>query len=115
MSKSTYNLRISCSSDRQIEKVSNLLSVKPNKQMGNIWCLEVEEQESEEYFDFINHFLDILEGKYEQLESIKISREDISLWFLYEYEDQCNMEFLSNNLKRLGGNGISLCVSCWAS
>lgn len=115
MSKSIYNLRILCSSDEQKEKVSKLLSVKPTKQMGNTWSLEVEERESDEYFDFINHFLDILEGKYEQLESIEISREDISLWFLYEYENQCNMEFLPNDLKRLGNNGISFCISCWAS
>lgn len=115
MSKIIYNLQILCSNDEQIEKVSNLLNIKPTKQMSNIWCLEVEEKESDEYFDFINHFLDILEGKYKQLESIEISREDISLWFLYEYKDQCNMEFLPNDLKRLGDNGIGLCVSCWGS
>ena len=115
MSKSIYSLRISCSSEEQRKKVSNLLNVESTKQMGSIWCLEVEERESNEYFDFINHFLDILEGKYEQLEAIEVSREDISVWFLYEYEYQCNMEFLPNNLKRLGDNRISLCVSCWAS
>jgi len=115
MSKSIYNLRISCSSDGQKEKVSNLLNVKPTKLMGNIWCLEVEERESDQYFDFINYFLNILEGKYNQLKSIEISKEDISLWLLYEYDDQCNLEFLPNNLKRLGDNGISFCVSCWTS
>lgn len=115
MSKSIYNLRISCSSNGQIDKISSLLNVKPTKETGNTWCLEIEELENDEYFDFINHFLDILDGKYEQLKVIEISKEDISLWFLYEYEGQCNMEFPPNNLKRLGDNGISLCVSCWAS
>ena len=115
MSKSIYNLKISCSSKGQKEKVSNLLRIKSNKQMSNTWCLEVQEKESDEYFDFVNHFLDILEGKYGQLESIGISKEDISIWLLYEYDNQCNMEFLPNNLKRLGENGISLCVSCWTS
>ncbi len=83
--------------------------------MGNIWCFEVQEKESDEYFDFIHHFLDMLEGKYDQLKSMGISKEDISVWLLYEYDNQCNMEFLPDNLKRLGDNGISLCVSCWAS
>lgn len=113
MSKRIYNLRISCSRDTQKQKISNFLGVKANKQMDGIWCLEVEEEEIDGYFDFIKHFLDILEGKYEQLESIEISKEDISLWFLYGYENECNMEFLSSDLKRLGNNGISLCISCW--
>lgn len=113
MSKSIYSLRILCLSNEQIEEISNLLSIEPTKQMVNIWWLEVEEKESDTYFDFINYFMDILEGNYEQLESIGIPRENISLWFLYEYETQCNMEFLPNDMKRLGESGISLCVSCW--
>ena len=115
MSKSIYNLRISCSYNEQIDNISILLNQKPTKKIGNIWCLEIEEGESDEYFDYINHFLDILEGKYKQLESIGISREHISIWFLYEYKDQCNMEFLPSEMKRLGDNRISLCVSCWVS
>ena len=115
MSKSIYNLQISCSSEAQKGIVSNLLSIKPNKQMGNIWCLEIQEKESDEQFDFVSHYLDMLEGKYDQLESIGISKEDISVWLLYEYDNQCNIEFLPNDLKRLGENGISLCISCWAS
>ncbi len=115
MSKSIYNLQILCSDNGQLEKVSNLLSVKPTKQIDNVWCLEVEELENDKYFDFINYFLDILEGKYELLESIDISKENISLWFLYEFDNQCNMEFLPSDLKRIGDNGIGLCISCWTS
>ena len=115
MKKSIYSLRISCSSVAQFDKVSKLLDTALAKQIENTWCLEVEESESDEYFDFINRFLDILEGKYEQLECIGISKKDISIWLLYEYEEQCNMEFLPVDLKRLGISGISLCISCWES
>lgn len=109
MSKSIYSLRISCTIEDQIDKVSNLLNKSPSQKIGNMWCLEVEERESDEYFDFVS----ILKGNYKQLESIGILREDISIWFLYEYEGQCNMEFLPDSLKKLGENEISLCVSCW--
>jgi len=115
MKKSIYNLQISCSNDEQLDKVSEVLNVKPTRRAGHVWCLEVEKNGNDDYFDFINLFLDILDGKYMQLASIGISKADISLWFLYQYEDQCNMEFLPNDLKRLGNNGIGLCISCWAS
>ena len=57
--------------------------------------------------------LSLLEGKYERLESIGISREDISIWVLYEYEGQCNMEYDPVSMKKIGENGIVLCISCW--
>ena len=50
---------------------------------------------------------------YEKLESIGISREDISIWILYEYEGQCNMEYDPVSMKKMGENGIVLCISCW--
>lgn len=114
MKKSIYNLRIFCSTNEQFNKISHIFHISPIKQIDNVWCFEIEEKENDQYFDFINNFLDILEGKYEQLNLIGISRKDISLWFLYQYENQCNMEFLPGDLKRLGANGISLCISCWA-
>ena len=113
MSNNIYQLQISYSSDDQLNKISALLNTAPTKQMASLWCLEIEEHENKAYFDFINRFLDILEGKYEQLKSIGILRKDISVWFLYEYESQCNIEFDPNCLKRLGTEGINLCLSCW--
>lgn len=115
MSKYIYWLKISCPSEEHVEKASSLLGVKPNKELGHIWCFEVEQKEDDEYFDFVKNYLDMLEGKYDQLESIGISRDDISVWMLYKYEGQCNMEFLPKDLKRLGDNGIALCISCWES
>lgn len=73
------------------------------------------EKDSDPYIDFINEFLDLLEGKYDQLLKIGIARDDITVWMLYEYDGQCNMEFLPEQMKRLGANGITLCVSCWES
>lgn len=115
MIKSIYSLRISCSTLEQLYQVSELLNIKPTKLEGHVWHLEVEEGENDEYFDFINYFLDIIEGKLTQLESVEVLKSDISIWFLYQYLDQCNMNFLAKDLKRLGNNGIDLCVSCWTA
>lgn len=38
---------------------------------------------------------------------------DVSIWILYEYEQQCNLEFDLVTLKALSKLGIQLCISCW--
>ena len=62
---------------------------------------------------FINQFLNILETKYSDLEKLNIEREHITFWMIYEYDHQCNMEFDPQRLKRIGENGITLCISCY--
>jgi hypothetical protein len=58
----------------------------------------------------------LLEGKYQQLADIGVDVEDITIWKYYEYDNgQCNMEFHPKVTKRLGDNGIVLCISCWES
>jgi len=111
--KTIYSLRISCQDGTQTNKVSKILNKVPNEQIGNMWILNIEEYENDAYFDFINYFLDILKNTYSSLELIGISKNNISVWLLYQYIDQCNLEFLPKDLKRLGDEDISLCVSCW--
>jgi hypothetical protein len=101
--------------------LTTLLGVAPSNNSydfsNNIptcWKHEIIEK-SDEYFDFINIFLDILETKYEDLEKLNIIRSDITIWMHYEYDQQCNMEFDPIRLKRLGDNEITLCISCWNS
>ena len=104
-------------------KITEILGVKPTDTKFDdfpngipaTWTYEVVEKDEDPYFDFINIFLDILETKYNLLEELNIQRDDITLWFLYEYDQQCNMEFDPVRLKRLGVNGIKLCISCWDS
>jgi hypothetical protein len=64
---------------------------------------------------FIQLFLGIFENKYDRLLEIGITIYDISVWMLYEYDEQCNMEFNPNQMKRMGENGITLCISCYSS
>ena len=101
-------------------KVTTILGIQPSDKdfygfPNNIpafWTYEVIDDSPDEYFDFINVFLDILETKYADLEKLNITRENISIWLFYEYDQQCNMEFDPARLKRLGDNGITFCISC---
>ncbi|MBX3165339.1 MAG: hypothetical protein KF900_12765 [Bacteroidetes bacterium] len=103
-------------------KLTTILGVQPSDDFADFpnkipscWTYEVVDDKPDEYFDFINIFLDILETKYADLEKLNIKRDDITVWMLYEYDQQCNMEFDPARLKRLGDNGIKLCISCWDS
>jgi hypothetical protein len=91
------------------------VSILNCQKFPNSWEYEVIDKEEDKYYDFINEFLDILETKYEKLAALGIERKDITFWYLYEYDQQCNMEFDPVRLKRLGDNGICLCISCWGT
>ena len=98
-----------CSND--INKITNILGVISSS--DDQWEYELVIGENDDYIDFINYFLDILDGKYYQLEEIGIHRNNITIWMIYEYNNQCNMEFFPEDMKRLGSNGISFCISCY--
>jgi len=102
------------------DSITEIIGVMPTDKdfkdkIPNTWTYEVIEEQNDPFYDFINKFLDLLEYKYDKLAEIGIKRSDISIWYLYEYDQQCNMEFDPTRLKRLGENGITLCVSCWDS
>jgi len=121
--KNYYKLQIAFDPSIQtFNKLTDILGVQPIDNLFNFpnnipasWAYEVIDDKTDEYYDFINIFLDILETKYSELEKLNIKRSDISIWLLYEYDQQCNMEFDPQRLKRLGDNGISFCISCWDS
>jgi len=73
----------------------------------------VDEDDEAPYFDFINVFLDALEPKIDELLKLGVTKDDITFWLLYEYDQQCGMEFHPQEMKRLGESGIVLCIDCW--
>lgn len=97
--------------------ISEILGILPDdiedESNNNIWIYTKEQTETDAYFDFINEFLDLLEPNFPKLEDLGISCSDISIWKFYGYDQQCNMEFDPQRLKRLGDNYITLCISCW--
>ena len=119
-----YELRIYTNGlEETFNAVTSILGVQPIEANKNIhdsnpyglWTYAIEVRDEDPYFDFINKFLDIIESKFEALSQLDIHREDITIWLLYEYDQQCNMEFHPQEMLRLGGSGIVLCISCWQS
>jgi hypothetical protein len=108
--KSYYSLRIDVP-DEKFEIVDRILGVKSN--CPPFWELQLVQEEDNEYIPFIDYFLSILEGKYDQLEKIGIRRDNISVWFVYYYNSQCNMEFSPKDMYNLGKEGIVFCISCY--
>ena len=105
-----FSLRIEAKSE-QASKISDILGVEPNyPQVAWGYKLIVKDNG---YTNFIDYFLGILEGKYDRLKDIGITREKISIWMIYGYEEQCNMEFAPSDMKKLGDSGITFCVSCY--
>jgi hypothetical protein len=106
-----WSFKIKCE-DSLRDTVTAILGVEPNVK-ESVWELEKIIKEEDPYINYVEYFLDLLEGNYEKLSLIGVERNDISIWLLYEYDQQCNMEFLPNDMQRMGENGIVLCVSCW--
>lgn len=106
-----YSLKIECD-DKCMHDVTNILG-KPSKIISGCWELTLNEEDSDPPISFIEIFLDIIEDKFDFLAKVGISKSDVSIWMLYEYQNECNMEFEPSDLKRLGINEISLCISCW--
>ena len=77
------------------------------------WSYIVDEIKDGPYYDFVGNFLDKLEDKFADLNYVGVTKEDISIWLLYEYDQQCGLEFNPKQMKRLGDAGITLCIDCW--
>ena len=107
---SYYSLRINVP-DEKFEIVDRILGVKSNN--PPFWELQLVEKDEYEYIPFVDYFLSILEGKYDQLKEIGITRNDITIWFVYYYDGQCNMEFSPQDMYNLGKEGITFCISCY--
>lgn len=107
----TYELKINIE-EKFYENVSSIVGLHPESYKYG-WIYEIVFEEQKEYFDIIAKFLDSLDGKYEQLQELGIESEDITIWLIYGYNNQCNMEFEPNILERMGKRGIKLCISCY--
>ncbi len=103
--------------------VTKLLGLQPTETEKNklsedrysSWMYMVTETETDPYYDFINNFLDILEPKFGNLEKLGVTRDKILFWMLYEYDQQCGMEFHPQEMARLGQSRIHLNIDCWAN
>lgn len=108
-----YSLRIDAPEDLY-DEIDTILGVKSNFSPAAGWGLELtyKKDEPEDVY-FIDYFLSKLKGKYQELEKIGVTRDDITVWMLYEYKGQCNMWFPAKAIYELGKEGIDFAISCW--
>lgn len=107
-----YEIRILNTSCIQIDQIDRILGVKSSYRTG-MWRYELTGLPDDCQDLVIDQFLALINGKYNQLESIGISRDSITFWLLFEYDQECNLEFNPKELEKIGKEGIALCVSCW--
>jgi hypothetical protein len=112
------------SSVEKYNKITEILNVKPtdfyektksiyvNNDYFDVWTYQIISNEEEEYFDFINEFLDLLEPKFDELSKVGILKSDITFWLFYEYDQQCSLSYNSQEMKRLGESGIGFNIDC---
>lgn len=108
---SCYELRIS-SDEIQKVGIEAILGISNGDQDFSWWQMIIEEDEAL-YNGVLPHFLSLMELHIDELRGIGISSDMITIWYLYAYENQCNMEFDPEFTLRLGKLGITLCISCW--
>jgi hypothetical protein len=108
--KDTYELRIKCG-DTPIKEVEGLLGRNSSNTDSAYWewLIENDSKPSEAF----SLFLDLLTNQYDGLAKIGISRENISIWRNYQYDQECNLEISPEQMRSLGEQGIVLCISCW--
>lgn len=111
MEKISYQLRIDME-EQYYEIVTSVLELK-SFDYSKGWSYEIIKEERENDFNIIEHFLKILDGKYIKLKDLGIESNDITIWLIYGYNNQCNLEFNPRTLEKMGSNGITLCISCY--
>ncbi len=117
-----YNLHIDFESSWDTyNQLTNLLGVTPQKYQKtrfyksdepSIWTYQIEREDEEEYFDFINLFIDMVEPKFDELLKLGIDKENILIWLVYVYTEQCALGFSPDEMKRIGDTGISFNIDC---
>lgn len=103
------------------DRITDLLHLQPTVIEGDtsddnvfgIWMYCVDTDDQEPHFDFINVFLDITDQYMDGLKLLGIAKSDITIWLVYEYDQQCSMEFHPEEMTRIGKSGITLCIDCF--
>jgi hypothetical protein len=108
--KDTYALRIRCSQPT-IKEIEKTLGKASSDLDNGFWEWLVEDNIKPT--DAFQGFLSLLNGKYDELAKIGVTRDHISIWRNYEYDQECSLEISPQQMISLGEQGIVLCISCW--
>jgi hypothetical protein len=107
---SVYEIRIDCD-EQQKKGIEGFLGLSSDDSPDG-WRLVIEE-DSPKYINALENFVDLILTNLHLLNSLGIVQDNITFWYLYEYDQQCNMEFWPDITKKIGDLGVVLCISCW--
>ncbi len=107
-----YSLKIETKSPEISQKLNSIFQVEGSP-IKTEWEYATIENEDDPYHDFIALFSNMIIENRDDLLRLGIKEDDISVWMLYEYENQCNMEFHPEQLGKLAKAGVTFCISCW--
>jgi len=107
---SFYRILILCDPNKKIQIDDILGKSTGDPKIG--WSLIIDE-DSPKFSNALEFFIDLIINNLDRLNEIGISIDRITFWYLYEYEQECNMAFYPGITKRLGDLGVTLCISCW--
>lgn len=65
------------------------------------------------YWKCLSQIVESLEVRLNEINSLGVESDQISLWFLTPHSDQKNLEFSPDLLKKIGDVGIVFCVSIY--
>lgn len=92
--------------------LNEIFKVSHEQNLNAFWEYEVS-QNNPLFTSAIEHIVNLIKMNVNDLEKISVRKKDMSLWYLYEYETQCNIEFSPEEIKDISSSGLALCISCW--
>lgn len=109
-----HNLYIDCHKDSDYQSITKLLGVVPKEDKdASTWWYQLCQGEGELHIDFSKVFEALLKPKMGELRKLGLTSNDMLIWIVYEYFEQCSMSFDSLELQRLGNLKIPLNIDCY--
>lgn len=104
MSNKIYTLKLECEDPVAFGQIAKKKSIKFD---NGYWEYELVEKKNsnclQKLIDFYRHVRNHYQNKI----------IEATIWILYEYDQQCNLEFSADQMKQLSELEINVCISCW--
>lgn len=109
-----YLLRIDVFDRERQEAINRILGLEVPVEEGSWWQHDVSWEEMDQRGTyFIDYYAGLILPALPALKEIGVEKGDITVWFFYEYEEQCNMAFDPERMALLSRMEATLCISCW--
>lgn len=109
-----YCLKIEVDMPGQMKLIDLILDVEHDVEEAGVWVLTMEYEEawSDLPLYYISNFMNILRGKYGDLEKIGIKREQISIWRCITGPQEVYMEYWPEEMRLMASEGIRFRLLC---